>query len=152
MRISMENHGCHSDNDNPINRKHLVLKREFRQLQRQLNAGERHSLYENITSAHSGDNTTFYMIICRQRQSGKRMISFLIVGDYDTPDFIREAWTNYFSDLSTPKEISRKEQYRTQVELDHILFQEVSDNEEEKCIEYEIRNCLSKMKTGKASD
>ncbi|CAC5408653.1 unnamed protein product [Mytilus coruscus] len=89
-------HGCPSYNDNLINKKRLVLKRELRQLQRQLNAEERHSLYENSMSAHCGDNATFHKIIRRQRQSGKRRMDYLIVGDYhyDTPDLICEAWTD----------------------------------------------------------
>ncbi|CAG2220197.1 unnamed protein product [Mytilus edulis] len=106
--------GSPSDINDPANRKRLDMKRELRKLQRQLNAEERHSLYQNIMNAHSGDNATFYKIIRRQRQSGKRLLDCLIIDDvhFDTPDLIREAWTNYFTDLSTPSEKPQNQQYR----------------------------------------
>ncbi|VDH89141.1 Hypothetical predicted protein [Mytilus galloprovincialis] len=126
--------GSPSDINDPANRKRLDMKRELRKLQRQLNAEERHSLYQNIMNAHSGDNATFYKIIRRQRQSGKRLLDCLIIDDvhFDTPDLIREAWTNYFTDLSTPSEKPQNQQYRSQVELDRILLQDILEHEDEK--------------------
>ncbi|VDI05821.1 Hypothetical predicted protein [Mytilus galloprovincialis] len=149
--------GSPSDINDPANRKRLDMKRELRKLQRQLNAEERHSLYQNIMDAHSGDNATFYKIIRRQRQSGKRLLDCLIIDDvhFDTPDLIREAWTNYFTDLSTPSEKPQNQQYRSQVELDRILLQDILEHEDEKTIEFDIgtiQKCISKMKTGKATD
>ncbi|CAG2224179.1 unnamed protein product [Mytilus edulis] len=149
--------GSPSDINDPANRKRLDMKRELRKLQRQLNAEERHSLYQNIMNAHSGDNATFYKIIRRQRQSGKRLLDCLIIDDvhFDTPDLIREAWTNYFTDLSTPSEKPQNQLYRSQVELDRILLQDILEHEDEKTIEFDIgtiQKCISKMKTGKATD
>ncbi|CAC5383837.1 unnamed protein product [Mytilus coruscus] len=133
------------------------MKRELTKFQRQLNAEERHSLYQNIMNAHSGDNATFYKIIRCHRQSGKRLLDCLIIDDvhFDTPDLIREAWTNYFADLSTPSEKLPNQQYRSQVELDRILLQDIFEHEDEKTIEFDIetvQKCISKMKTGKAAD
>ncbi|VDI82470.1 Hypothetical predicted protein [Mytilus galloprovincialis] len=115
------------------------------------------SSHRTLWNAHSGDNATFYKIIRRQRQSGKRLLDCLIIDDvhFDTPDLIREAWTNYFTDLSTPSEKPQNQQYRSQVELDRILLQDILEHEDEKTIEFDIgtiQKCISKMKTGKATD
>ena len=141
-------------------------KKVLRQIQRQLAAKHRYTLYNEIMSyAESPDSVNcntekklFYKLIDNQRQSGKKKLSSLHIEDrhLTSNSEIREGWAKYFKSIANPEfpDNQSDKEYTTHIELNkHLIKEQCKNDNEDIIIPHDlVRTVLKQSKCGKAAD
>lgn len=141
--------------DNNLKQEKILAQRELRRHIRQEHYMDRQNLYSELMANPS--TKMFYRLINRNRQSGTKPTACIRMNgeDFYTPIEQRACFTDYFEDLSVPKDDGFDSAYMDLINVRETLITELYDNsitELEPISELEVQTAMKKLNTGKSAD
>lgn len=141
--------------DNTLKQEKILAQRELRRQIRQEHFLDRQDFYSELMTNPS--TKMFYRLINRNKQSSSRSTVCIHMNgeDYYAPSEQRQCFTDYFEDLSVPKDDGFDSAYLDMINIRETLISRLCDNtrtELEPIQEQEVQTALKKLNTGKSAD
>ena len=151
--------GKPTDPNNLSLRNKKKYKKQLRSLQRRLEATIRNDKYQKIMELNENNDAEFFRLVRQQRDTSNSICSSLNFNNVTLNDDVevREAWADYFEDLSTPTDHENFDNtHKTNVmnDLENLtnLYCDYNENNISDVTEDEVRKTISSFKNRKSPD